>query len=169
MFSLIGSGRRPSDDRATGGTDERATHRKLSRGSGCRLQWLMPCLGSPATWPQGDPYRSAVPGRPASFVTQLRARDGRAGGRRADFHAGDGHRHLGEARGTHACDRCFRLRVLLMVIIWAAWIDPIHETVNSWRPESLPPNWAELNGGTLSTRSGLSCLPLPPAIGGLLV
>jgi hypothetical protein len=33
--------------------------------------------------------------------------------------------------------------VLLMVIIWAAWINPINKTVNSWTPESLPSNWAE--------------------------
>jgi hypothetical protein len=33
--------------------------------------------------------------------------------------------------------------VLLMVIIWAAWINPINKTVNSWTPESLPPNWPD--------------------------
>ena len=33
--------------------------------------------------------------------------------------------------------------VLLMVIIWAAWINPINNTVNSWTPESLPSNWAK--------------------------
>ncbi len=33
--------------------------------------------------------------------------------------------------------------VLLMVIIWAACINPINKTVNSWTPESLPSNWAE--------------------------
>jgi hypothetical protein len=34
--------------------------------------------------------------------------------------------------------------VLAMVIIWAVWIDPINKTVNSWRPESFPSNWADL-------------------------
>jgi hypothetical protein len=29
-----------------------------------------------------------------------------------------------------------------MVVIWALWINPINKTVNSWTPESLPPNWA---------------------------
>jgi hypothetical protein len=33
--------------------------------------------------------------------------------------------------------------VLAMVIIWALWIDPINKTVNSWRPESVPSNWAD--------------------------
>jgi hypothetical protein len=30
-----------------------------------------------------------------------------------------------------------------MVIIWAVWIDPINKTVNSWRPEAVPSNWAD--------------------------
>jgi hypothetical protein len=33
--------------------------------------------------------------------------------------------------------------VLIMVMIWAVWINPINKTVNSWTPESLPPTWAE--------------------------
>jgi uncharacterized membrane protein len=33
--------------------------------------------------------------------------------------------------------------VLAMVIIWAVWINPINKTVNSWRPESVPSNWAD--------------------------
>jgi hypothetical protein len=31
--------------------------------------------------------------------------------------------------------------VLFMIIIWAAWINPINKTVNSWTPVSLPSNW----------------------------
>jgi len=31
--------------------------------------------------------------------------------------------------------------VLVMVIIWAAWINPINKIVNWWTPESLPSNW----------------------------
>jgi len=34
--------------------------------------------------------------------------------------------------------------VLLMVIIWARWINPINKTVNSWTPESLPSSWSRL-------------------------
>jgi hypothetical protein len=34
--------------------------------------------------------------------------------------------------------------VLVMVMIWAVWINPINKTVNSWTPESIPPNWADL-------------------------
>jgi hypothetical protein len=34
--------------------------------------------------------------------------------------------------------------VLLMMIIWAVWINPINKTVNSWTPESLPASWANL-------------------------
>jgi Domain of unknown function (DUF1772) len=33
--------------------------------------------------------------------------------------------------------------VLIMVMIWAVWINPINKTVNSWTPESLPSNWAD--------------------------
>jgi hypothetical protein len=33
--------------------------------------------------------------------------------------------------------------VLAMILIWAVWIDPINKTVNSWRPESVPSNWAD--------------------------
>lgn len=33
--------------------------------------------------------------------------------------------------------------VLVMIIIWAVWIDPINRAVNSWTPESLPSNWAD--------------------------
>ncbi len=33
--------------------------------------------------------------------------------------------------------------VLVMIIIWAVWIDPINKAVNSWTPESLPSNWAD--------------------------
>jgi hypothetical protein len=34
--------------------------------------------------------------------------------------------------------------VLLIVIIWTAWINPINKTVNSWTPESLPSNLGEV-------------------------
>jgi len=34
--------------------------------------------------------------------------------------------------------------VLVMVLIWALWINPINKTVNSWTSESLPSNWADL-------------------------
>jgi hypothetical protein len=40
------------------------------------------------------------------------------------------------AGGTAVC-------LALMIGIWAGWINPINKTVNSWTPESLPPNWAE--------------------------
>jgi len=33
--------------------------------------------------------------------------------------------------------------VLVMIIIWAVWIDPINRVVNSWTPESLPSDWAD--------------------------
>jgi hypothetical protein len=33
--------------------------------------------------------------------------------------------------------------VLVMVMIWAVWINPINKTVNSWTPESLPSNWLD--------------------------
>jgi len=53
--------------------------------------------------------------------------------------------------------------VLLMVIIWAAWINPTNKTVSSWTPDSLPSGRSSATGGTFSTRSGLSCLLLPSA------
>ena len=34
--------------------------------------------------------------------------------------------------------------VLIMVTIWAVWINPINRTVNSWTPETVPSNWADL-------------------------
>jgi len=33
--------------------------------------------------------------------------------------------------------------VLVMLIIWAAWIKPINRTVNSWTIESFPSNWMD--------------------------
>jgi hypothetical protein len=33
--------------------------------------------------------------------------------------------------------------VFAMVIIWAVWINPINRTVNSWTPESTPPEWVK--------------------------
>jgi hypothetical protein len=34
--------------------------------------------------------------------------------------------------------------VLIMVIIWMVWINPINKTVNSWTADSLPSNWADV-------------------------
>ena len=34
--------------------------------------------------------------------------------------------------------------VLVMVLIWAVWINPINRTVNSWTSESIPLNWANI-------------------------
>jgi hypothetical protein len=62
--------------------------------------------------------------------------------------------------------------VLLMVIIWAAWINPINKTVNSWTPDSLPSNWAELRDRwhfLHTTRLVLSAVAFSAAIGGLVV
>ena len=33
--------------------------------------------------------------------------------------------------------------VLVMIVIWAGWINPINKTVNTWRPESVPSDWAD--------------------------
>jgi hypothetical protein len=33
--------------------------------------------------------------------------------------------------------------VVLMVTIWAVWINPINKLVNSWTPERLPTNWTD--------------------------
>jgi hypothetical protein len=33
--------------------------------------------------------------------------------------------------------------VLIMVTIWAVWINPINRTVNSWTPETVPSNWGD--------------------------
>jgi hypothetical protein len=61
--------------------------------------------------------------------------------------------------------------VLLMVVIWALWISPINKTVNSWTPESLPPNWADFRDRwhVLHTiRCVLSVLAFSALIVGLL-
>ena len=61
--------------------------------------------------------------------------------------------------------------VLLMVIIWAVWINPINRTVNSWTPESLPLNWETFRDRwhTLhAIRLALSAVAFSAAIGGLL-
>jgi len=61
--------------------------------------------------------------------------------------------------------------VLFMVIIWAAWINPINRTVNSWTPESLPSNWAEFRDRwhfLHTIRLVLSAVAFSAAIGGLL-
>jgi len=34
--------------------------------------------------------------------------------------------------------------VLVMVLIWAVWINAINKKVNSWTSESIPLNWADL-------------------------
>jgi hypothetical protein len=31
----------------------------------------------------------------------------------------------------------------MMIAIWAVWINPINKTVNSWAPQSVPPNWTQ--------------------------
>jgi hypothetical protein len=33
--------------------------------------------------------------------------------------------------------------VLAMITIWAAWINPINKTLNSWTPESIPAEWTK--------------------------
>jgi hypothetical protein len=54
--------------------------------------------------------------------------------------------------------------VVLMVTIWAAWINPINKLVNSWTPERLPANWAEFRDRWHSLHtSGSSCPLLPSA------
>ncbi len=42
------------------------------------------------------------------------------------------------------------LCLLVMVIVWASWINPINKTVNSWAPESLPSNRADFRDRWLS-------------------
>jgi hypothetical protein len=61
---------------------------------------------------------------------------------------------------------------LLMILIWAVWIDPINKTINSWTPESLPPTWTLLRGRwhVLHTiRLGLSTVAFSAAIAGAAV
>jgi hypothetical protein len=60
--------------------------------------------------------------------------------------------------------------VLLMVIVWAAWINPINKTVNSWTPESLPSDWAQFRNRwhfLHTIRLVLSAFAFSAAIGGL--
>jgi len=60
--------------------------------------------------------------------------------------------------------------VMLMVIIWAAWINPINKTVNSWTPESLPSGWAKFRDRwhfLHTIRLMLSVVAFSAAIGGL--
>jgi hypothetical protein len=35
------------------------------------------------------------------------------------------------------------LTVQQVLVIWAGWINPINKTVNTWRPESVPSDWAD--------------------------
>jgi hypothetical protein len=61
--------------------------------------------------------------------------------------------------------------VLLMVIIWAAWINPINKTVNSWTSESLPSDWANFRDrwhNLHTIRFVLSAVAFSATIGGLL-
>jgi hypothetical protein len=37
----------------------------------------------------------------------------------------------------------FAIAAAVGVLLMAAWINPINKTVNSWTPESLPPNWPD--------------------------
>jgi hypothetical protein len=58
-----------------------------------------------------------------------------------------------------------------MVTIWAAWIDPINKTVNSWTPESLPANWVDFRDRWHSlhtSRLVLSVVAFGAVIGGLV-
>ena len=60
--------------------------------------------------------------------------------------------------------------VVLMVIIWAAWINPINKLVNSWAPERLPANWTDLRDRWHSlhmVRLALSVIAFSAAIGGV--
>jgi Domain of unknown function (DUF1772) len=61
--------------------------------------------------------------------------------------------------------------VLFMVVIWATWINPINQAVNSWTPQSIPPNWATLRDRwhlLHALRFGLSAVAFGALIGGLL-
>jgi hypothetical protein len=61
--------------------------------------------------------------------------------------------------------------VLLTVIIWAAWINPINKTVNSRTPESLPDGWEKSRDRLhflLMIRLALSAVAFSAAIGVLL-
>jgi hypothetical protein len=61
--------------------------------------------------------------------------------------------------------------VLVMVLIWAAWINPINKTVNSWTSEWLPSNWADFRDRWHSlhtTRLVLSAAGFSAVIAGLL-
>jgi hypothetical protein len=31
----------------------------------------------------------------------------------------------------------------LMIVVWAAWLSPIADTVSGWTPHTMPPNWPE--------------------------
>jgi hypothetical protein len=58
-----------------------------------------------------------------------------------------------------------------MVIIWAAWINPINKTVNSWTSESLPSDWANFRDrwhNLHTIRFVLSAVAFSATIGGLL-
>ena len=61
--------------------------------------------------------------------------------------------------------------VLVMIIIWAVWIDPINKTVNSWTPGSLPSNWADFRDRWHLLHAGrfvLSVVAFGAVIGGLV-
>ena len=61
--------------------------------------------------------------------------------------------------------------VLIIVIIWAVWINPINQAVNSWTSESLPPNWATFRDRwhfLHAIRLVLSAVAFSAVIGGLL-
>jgi hypothetical protein len=61
--------------------------------------------------------------------------------------------------------------VLLMIIIWVVWIQPINKTVNSWTPESLPSDWATFRDrwhAFHTSRLALSAIAFSAAIGGAL-
>jgi hypothetical protein len=61
--------------------------------------------------------------------------------------------------------------VVLMVTIWAVWINPINKLVNSWTPERLPANWTGFRDrwhALHTVRLVLSAVAFGAAIGGVL-
>ena len=60
--------------------------------------------------------------------------------------------------------------IVLMVTVWAVWINPINKLVNSWTPERLPPNWTDFRDrwhALHTVRLVLSAVAFSAAIGGV--
>jgi len=60
--------------------------------------------------------------------------------------------------------------VVLMVTIWAVWINPINKLVNSWTPERLPADWTAFRDrwhAFHTVRLVLSAVAFSAAIGGV--